>query len=307
MHDTRVLVVGADVSPATHENRVTRARPLDYAGASGRLTLEAAAKLGRGWLLQPKHDGCYATVHLDAKGRIAAIRSRSCANFPAAATGALIGARVGWPHSVLVGELEWGTERATRVRLRQGARLLHLHDVVRSYRGEYVASYPYAYRRHALQGMFSEAVNLDPLVPWERDRIGRAKSGLTGRYVPRTVQGWRLVEVVEQIGADHFDDAWSIWGPNNDGEGIVAVNNHASMGARRSKLKVKLTETLDCVVVSATRHALRVSWRGHTFAIPALEHGCDVGDTVEVAHEGWYERQVMPRFARMVRQRADRS
>lgn len=286
---------------------MSRARPLDYAGATGRLALNAVAGLGPRWVLQPKHDGCYATVHLDDSGRIAAIRSRSCLNFPPAATRSLMGVRVGWPHSVLVGELEWGTERSVRVRLRGGARVLHLYDCIRSGDGWYQGRESYAHRRAELQRMFAEAVNLDPLMPWERDRHGRAKSGLTGRYVPRTVQGWRLVDVVEQIGADHFDRAWSIWGPNNDGEGIVAVNNDAPMGRRRSKLKVKLTETLDCVVVSATRHALRVSWRGHTFAIPALEHGCDVGDTVEVAHEGWHERQVMPRFARMVRQRADRS
>lgn len=282
---------------------MTRFRPLDYAGAVGRVSPAAASRLRGRLVVQPKLDGCYATVHLDKTGKIAAIRGRSAREFPRAATARLLGAFVGWPDAVLVGELAWGTERSTRT----GTGVVHLHDVLRTGRGVYVGHQPYYVRRDHLWRMQSEVVNLAPAKPWSRDRAGLAHSVLTGRFCTPSPTDFRLTPIVPQLPVSQFDEAWSQWGPDNDGEGVVIVALDATVGKRGAKRKVKRVETLDCVVVDAGRHALRVSYGGQLFAVSARNHGCSVGDIVEVAHEGWMESRAHIRFPRMVRRRADLS
>src|SRR5690606_17002432 len=78
----------------------------DYAGALGRLSIERVAGLGRRYVAQPKIDGSYVHLHLDSRGRIARVLYRSGLEVSRNLAGHLLGAFVGWPDSVLVGELE---------------------------------------------------------------------------------------------------------------------------------------------------------------------------------------------------------
>lgn len=90
-----------------------------------------------------------------------------------------------------------------------------------------------------------------------------------------------------QLFAARFEEAWVEWGPDAGGEGLVVVNLDARIGARRSKLKLKLTDELDCVVVEVSRRALRVVYRGLPFTISARgDAPFLIGDIVSVACDG---------------------
>lgn len=272
-------------------------------GANGRIKLERARALGPRWVLQPKIDGVFAVISLDARGRVERILSRAGKELPAAE---LRGARLGAPGAVLVGELEAWTERALRAVAVHGYVRVHLYDVVRDTGGRYVGREPYHARRDLLWRMQTEAADEAGPLPWTRGATGPARSRSSGRYVEATPTDWRLAPIVPQVPIARIDDAWGRWGPDADGEGLVAVNLDAPLDARRSKLKIKLTDELECVVVSVGRGAITVDYRGHVFAVSARgDRQLTVGDVVSVAHEGWQEKAVRPRFARLARRRPD--
>lgn len=285
---------------------MSRLRATDYAGAAGRLPLERAVELGRGWVLQPKVDGCYARVHLDRRGRVERVLSRAGAPLERALVGHLVGAFVGWPDSVLVGELEAHTEAGNRAAAARGWRALHLFDVVRA-GGRYLGREPYRARRDALWRMQSEVVNLGCELPWYEDDRG-ARDRRTGRWCRAVPTDWRLTPIVPQVPAARLEQAWSEWGPDAGAEGLVAVNLEAELGARGAKRKVKRTDTLDAVVVAAGQSALTCEWAGRIVTVAAGAAGdarIRVGEVVELACEGWYEASSLPRFARLVRRRTD--
>jgi hypothetical protein len=277
----------------------------EYAGATGRLALERAGALGPRWALQPKIDGCYARVHLDARGRIEHVYSRTGRPLERSLIGHLIGVRIGWPHSQLVGELEAHTESGNAAAERRGARALHLFDAIRSGR-EYLARAPYAARRDALWRMQSEACNLSPEQPWARDR-NRGRERESGRYCRAVPTEWRLTPIVPQRPAAEADAAWAEWGVDAGGEGLVAVNLAAPLGARSSKRKVKIATTLECRVVGLGEKSISVEYGGRIFSVSAAaerdEH--ELGEIVEVACDGWYSTADIPRFVRLVRARPD--
>lgn len=275
-------------------------------GARGRTTLEATARLGPRWAVQPKLDGVVVRVRLDAQGRCAGLLSRGGANLGAGPGRSLMGARLGWSNSVLIGELEAWTERSIRAVRTRGYTLLHLFDIERAEGGRFVGRDTYRARRDLLWRMQSEIVNLAGEVPWVRDAEGDAHSRLTGRYVEGHPTDWRLAPIVPQVPTARIDEAWGRWGPDSDGEGLVVVDLDAPLGGRRSKLKIKATDELDCTVVSVGRTAVRLEWRGHLFAVSKRgDMSLTVGEIVSVAHEGWQEKSVRPRFARLVRRRPD--
>lgn len=281
---------------------MTRARPVDYAGPTARLPLDRAGRLGARWVVQPKVDGCYATVHLDRAGRVERIRSRAAVEFKVPE---LLGAFLGWPDSVLVAELEYGTEWSTRTVATRGHRVLHVHDVLRA-GGRYVGREPYHVRRDLAWRMQSEVVNLAPEVPWTRDDQGSAHDRLTGRFVSGTPTDFRLAPIVPQLPASRIDHAWSQWGPDAGGEGLVAVNLDAPVGAGGAKKKVKREDDIDCVVVSVGRNAARLVYGGHAFVVSAAgrQRPCS-GEIWTVRCAGWYEGSATPRFPRLVRRRED--
>ena len=89
------------------------------------------------------------------------------------------------------------------------------------------------------------------------------------------------------------------------GEGLVAVRLDAPATAKNAKRQIKNTDTIDAVVVAADERALVVSYAGHRFAVSCVGRTYLVGEVVSIAHDGWFETSVTPRFARVVRSRPD--
>lgn len=292
--------------PAPHTGPVL----LDYAGATLRTDPDAARSLpSRRWAYQPKVDGCYVRLTLDGAGRISSVLSRS--GRPVACD--LAGIVAGPPDTVLHGELEAHTEAGIAAAARRGWAAVYLFDVSRL-AGADTSARPYA-ERHGLlytaQSMV-ECAGQARVRSWRTDAQGDAHNA-AGRYTAATPRDLRRLPVVPlHRGPDGFDELWSSH-VGAGGEGLVAVRLDARLGARGSKRKIKLTDTLDAVVLAADAAAIRVAARVPTDSARGPSHrvvefclpGRAVpGSVVEVALDGWYATG-LPRFPRIVRSRAD--
>jgi ATP-dependent DNA ligase len=282
---------------------MTRTRPIDYAGAAGRLSLADVRELGPRWVVQPKIDGVYARVHLDQRGRIAQLYSRAARPFPRLLVSDLMGACIGLPGSELVGELEAHTEAGNRSAASRGWRALHLFDAIRI-GGRYLGREPYSVRRDALWRAQSEVECYGARLPWCEDDHG-ARSRSTGRFCRPVPTDWRVAPIIDQRPTCRVAEAWADWVERSDGEGLVVVNLDAPLGARGAKRKVKPSETLDAVVLSSDGRAASLLWAGRRFAVSAAGLVLERGQMVEVRCEGFYEGTSAPRFARIVRTRPD--
>ena len=291
---------------------------MTYVGATARLTPDAIPTLGDGWGVQPKMDGCYAEAALDLDGRIAAVTGRN--GRPVADGAELIGVLAGPPRSVLVGELEAHTEAGVAAYAAQGFRMLHLFDVLAA-AGRDVRRDPYRARYDLLHSMQADLFDqgLGLVESWVMRGAGsqlRPRDPVSGRLVRAIPRDLRRLPIVPMaLGADDALDLWDEHVEEYGGEGLVAVRLDARAGAPSSKRKVKLTDTIDARVVAIGSGAIRVAWRGGTsevgwqerpepFAV-GTRRPLAPGDTVEVAHDGWYGSGV-PRFARVVRPRKDK-
>ncbi len=283
-----------------------RGAPLkrSYAGATKHATLADVRALGPRWVIQEKIDGCYARVVLNSQGRVDRVFTRQEKEFGRDLLAGIRGALLGYPHAELVGELEAFTESACAAVEKRGQRLVHLfdclHDGTRS-----LLRTPYGERRAALQRMQAEVVNFGPEVPWLRDSDGRAHDRKSGRYSYEKLLDWRVAPIVPQAPLSHLGDLWEGLVKDGGGEGLVAVNLDAAVGARASKLKIKEVDGIDCVAVSVARTTVTCSWNGHLFNVSRGRHYVEEGDAVEVLHSGWYRACVLPRFARIARIRRD--
>lgn len=269
----------------------------DYAGASGRLTLERLGELGAGYYLQPKVDGQYVRVTLDGRGRIANVFARS---------GRPVDRRlwldicdpIGEPWSELVGELEAHTEAGNRAAAARGWRCIHLFDLVRAGRS-YVAGEPYRVRRDLLCRMHYALADRPRELAW-RDRYRDAR----GRFLESAPHGPERTPIVPQYTLGRADELWAQV-DTGELEGMVAVAQEAPLGRRRSKLKIKPTDTLDAVVLQASRRRATVTWAGQVFTVGTAGKQLRAGDVVAIAHNGFYESGCTPRFPRVERLRTD--
>jgi ATP-dependent DNA ligase len=282
---------------------------LDYAGASSRLAPDRGLALpGDRWGWQPKLDGVYARATTDAAGRIVELRHRSGEAIPLADCDGLPGLATGLPNATLHGELEAGTECGRRSAALRGYPVLHLFDISLA-AGRSLARLPYLDRYQALHRWQADVEELGRISRgdwWEVDATGRAHDPATGRYcraVPRDLRRLPIVELARGVGAGQR--LWREHVDREGGEGIVAVRLDAQLGARDSKRKIKATDTLDCVVVEVRGRVARVAYAGRAFSLRVGVTPMRVGETVEVAHDGWYEAAPTPRFARLVRRRPD--
>lgn len=271
----------------------------DYCGARGPLTIEAAAKLGAGWAYQPKIDGCYARITTDRAGRVVRVLSRSGSPLHG-----LDGLATGMPAATLHAELEAHTEAGIRSAAATGYQRAWLFDAT-ALDGRSISALPYSERYAALHGYQVQA-EMRREDPWQRDRRGDHHDA-AGRYCEAIPGDFRRFPIVPQHrGPTAARDLWRSHVEHGGGEGIVAVALKAPVGARNAKRKIKPTDTLDCRVASFDGTAAVLVYGGHTFAVSArgaLE--LRIGAVVEVAHSGWYETGVTPRFARIVRMRDD--
>lgn len=280
---------------------VTRRHATDYAGARGRLSLDAALALGPSHVLQPKIDGEYVRVHLDGSGRVAALYSRSGSPLPTSQVRDVLGARIGTPHAELVGELDAHTEAGNRAAEEYGARRVHLFDCIRA--GRYLAREPYAVRYRALCSMQVWAASSSSRWQDEEHGVRNVESGRWSRDVLGEA-GLERCPVVPFLSRQDARRAWER-AMAGEAEGLVACALSARLGARGSKRKVKPAETLDCRVVSTDGKAARVAAGSLSFVVAARGLDVEPGAWVEVRFEGWYQRSNSPRFARVVRVRED--
>jgi ATP-dependent DNA ligase len=263
-----------------------------YTGATARVSLAEARRLDpRRWAVQEKHDGAFVRLHLDAAGRVRLAFTRSEREVPRAQLGAILGARIGRPHAVLVGELEAYTEAGVRAAAARGQALVHLFDCLHD--GERsIDRLPYRARRDALWRAW---VGADEASPGARDARGRyAKARDTA-----------LAPIVAQCPLAHLEAAWGDVVVDGGREGLVLVDLDAPAGARRAKLKAKPFETLDCRAVAVARTTVTLEWRGSLFNVGRGRLHVEQGEVVEVRHAGWYAAGQTPRFPAIVRIRRD--
>lgn len=291
---------------------------MTYAGPARLLTPSAGLALGRGWAWQPKLDGCYAEARTDADGRLASVVSRTGRELPEAAD--LLGILAGPPLSVLVGELDAHTEAGIAATARRGFANLHLFDCL-ALAGADLRARPYVERWGALHRAQSavEGDGSGRLETWRDDAagdaltLGRPRCPTTGRRVARVPRDLRRLPIVPLLRSEA--DARELWRDVEAGalEGLVAVRLDAKAGARGAKVKIKVTDTLDCRVVAADRGAIRVAtrsgtthraWRDRPTFVVGTANPPPIGAVVEVAHHGYY-RSGEPRFARVIRERKD--
>mgnify|MGYP000069419844 FL=1 len=271
----------------------------DYCGARGPLTLDDAAQLGSGWAYQPKIDGCYARIETSGSGRV--IRAITRSGQPLRC--GLEGLATGMPAAVLHAEVEAHTEAGIRAAATAGFTRAHLFDVT-ALDGRDLRSEPYADRYAALH-TYQVQAELRRVDPWRRDRQGDHHD-TAGRYcVPIPVDYRRFPIVPQHRGPNAARELWRDHVERHGGEGIVAVALRAPVGRRNAKRKIKPRDTLDARVVSVDSSAAVLIYAGHQFVVSARGVPVHVGEIVEVAHSGWYESGVTPRFARIVRVRHD--
>jgi hypothetical protein len=251
----------------------------------------------RRFRIEQKHDGCYARITTDAKGRIVRAISRAGKELP---IGDLAGVRTAWLDAVLAGEVELWTESANRDAERRGYRVAWIFDLVR-FRGRALHREPHSARRDLLLRAQVEHEQEDPDRSWTDDGGGRAH-GADGKFARRIPRGWRRCPVVEQFAVSRFDDLWGRCGVEI--EGLVICDLSAPTG--RGKRKCKPVATLDAVVVDVDARAARLQWAGGSFCVGRGRHNPQRGEVWEVAYSSFYDCGE-PRHARLVRLRRDLS
>jgi ATP-dependent DNA ligase len=103
-----------------------------------------------GWVVEEKNDGHWCAVRTDAQGVVTQVIGRSGKSFENSNVEGILGMRTHLPNTVLVGELEAGTEAALMRHDRLGYRRVHLFDVVELL-GLTTTDLPYEKRRELLE------------------------------------------------------------------------------------------------------------------------------------------------------------
>lgn len=108
------------------------------------------------YVAEEKHDGFWCEVTTDDSGRIVSLVGRSGIKFSGAHVRGLIGTRVNISNSVLIAELESGTEASNK--RNPGFKRLHVFDVVQLF-GQCTTKLLYEQRRALLEKMFFDVIN----------------------------------------------------------------------------------------------------------------------------------------------------
>ncbi len=280
----------------------------DYTGPSARRTPERGLSLPRSvWAYQPKLDGTYVQVRTDRTGRIIALHQRSGTPVQAGDARDFIGMPIAAPLAVLHAELEAQTEAGIRARETRGVPHLHVFDCSRM-DGLTLADRSFQERYSTLHRWHAAAECYDGRGDaWRLDGQGNAHSSESGRFVRPARRNLARVPIVP-LHRGPGSELWRRFVEIEGGEGVVACRLDAPIGKRGAKVKIKQTDTIDAVCIAVDRSAAVLSWAGHQFVVSALgikNASLRPGVTVEVRHDGFYEKTVTPRFARIVRVRVD--
>lgn len=284
-----------------HSSSVPRTNIANYTGASGRIDIADVERLGSAFAVQPKHDGAYCHLELDAAGRIAQIRSRTGACYGQELTDGLLGEYVGAPHAVLAGELTAHTTAGNAEAERIGQRRVHLFDLVLGEGGQPVHDLAYETRRDMLWRMQTEVVEQS-----RRELVDvheRARERATGRYTDRLLRGWQLTPIVEQVSVSRASELWDR-ALAGDLEGLVVVSRRAKARARGAKRKCKPVRTLDALVLDVGPRIATCLWGSTMFTVHKATRNVQRGDMLEIRFDGLYDTG-LPRFPRIQRVRYD--
>lgn len=281
---------------------MARTKTRNYVGASGTITPEKLTKLGPAYMVQPKMDGAYCSVHLGPTGCIARISSRSGADFGPGMTDTLIGQFVGYPGAVMAGELTGHTEAGNAEAESFGARRVHVFDLLFGNNSEPITQLPYSQRRKYLFEMQVKVDTYGPGQTWRQTPEG-VRDKRTGWFTAKTHTGTALTPIVPQVAPQAASELWDRV-QSGELEGLVAVAQNAPAGRRGAKRKCKPVDTLDVVAIHVGPRAVECLYLGKRFIVSKASRDICVGDMLELKHNGWY-RDGIPRFARIVRRRDD--
>jgi len=313
---------------------------MKHAGANGVMVgVDALDTLRRGveWCVQVKHDGAYCEAHVDASGRVSRVVGKNGKELCDKRSRSLVGTFGGFPGSILCGEIEAHTEAGIAAHDAKGYANLHVFDA-RKIGNRNLEKLPYSERRDAMLKAWAglcEATGDDK--PWVDDSKGWAHDAL-GRFAKRVPFSWKRFPIVAQARLETLTASYSR-ALNAGEEGLVLVDQQAPMGKRRSKLKLKPLDSLDCKVVEVGQRYVSCTYLCDAWAREARSAGLPVigakevqftvfkseknpawgtlildpksytskihsGDILEVMHNGFYESKT-PRFPRLMRIRED--
>jgi hypothetical protein len=137
------------------------------------------------------------------------------------------------------------------------------------------------------------------------------KRDTSGRFVRRIARGWSRCPVLPWVSVAALAGCFEQW-LDIGAEGAVLINPDGRAGGRAAKRKVKVSDTLGCVVkdLSDKVACLLVTDEGpfsgaiFTVQSAAWSSCLAIGDAVDVVHNGWYNNAT-PRFPRIDRLRTD--
>ncbi len=273
-----------------------------YAGASSKLTPSALAKLGPAFMVQPKIDGAYCHLHLDATGQIARVTSRTGNDYTGASVDGLIGQFVGYAGAVLIGELTAHTTSGNLDAKTFGARRVHLFDMAFGADTRPLAHLPYSERRAELFRMQAAVDAFGPGQSWRQTRTA-PQSKRSGRFCRKTHRGTALTPIVPQVRAQAASELWDQVKAGTI-EGLVAVSQNAPLGRRGSKRKCKLDDTIDVLILGHDARLAGYLYGSKEYTVTRGKCKAQKGDMVSLKHNGFYPSGE-PRFARIERIRHD--
>lgn len=273
-----------------------------YAGASSRIDFSDLSRLGPAYMIQPKIDGAYCHVHLDATGCIQRISSRTGRDYTGDRVSGLLGEFVGYPGSVLIGELEAHTTAGNKAAQEFGQRRVHLFDIAFGYDCQPLAHLPYSERRAELYRMQALIDTHGPGQSWYSSAHGiRDKS--TGWFATKTARSTALTPIVPQVAPVAASELWDQVRAGKL-EGLVAVAQSAPLGRRGAKRKCKPVRSIDALVMSVDSRTVLCLYGSGYFTVSKGSRNVQKGDMLEIRMDGWYD-STTPRFPRIERVRHD--
>jgi len=278
---------------------MTRRKPRFYAGATSKLTLAEAGKLDSNWVISPKEDGAYCHVHTNRDGEVFAVTNRSGKEIKTD----LIGVQADLPHGIYAGEYSGYSEAGLSLRNSLGYEVVQLFDLVQL-DGRYVGELSFRDRRDLLYRARGKHQDESLDKPWKLDQLGNAHDLSSGRFKRQVPTGWRRMPVIPIYPVSQLDQVWTEYVVESGGEGLVAINTQAKLGARACKRKIKPVDTIDVVALQVEPKKVVFDYRGELIVTARGKWPVEVGMVVEVSSPGWYKNG-LPRHPYISRLRVD--
>lgn len=134
----------------------------EYISAKNQIAPDELSKYEDGnWAATEKKDGCWACLKTDDNGIVYEIAGQSGTDFNPKAIEGIKGRAIGLPNSTIIGELETGSQAATKLYRLHGYRRFHIFDLF-AVKNEYVGILTYDLRRKLIEAINKEIFSKDP-------------------------------------------------------------------------------------------------------------------------------------------------